>query len=165
MTKVLYLLYSNINIAIYSNKSLRISIIIKIFFYVSKQTQWFEFGGKCGPCGDKYDDPHPQDNENTGKFGRGLVSAQYTAGSVINVTVLLTANHMGEFTYSLCVLRNESLPETDDDCFQSLRFADGANAYAVSSTDYNILNKIQLPPNLTCDRCVLRWHYTAGRAN
>jgi hypothetical protein len=61
--------------------------------------QWDYFGGKCGVCGDRYDDPHPQDNENTGKYGKGIIAKQYTSGSVIDIEVLLTTNHMGYFNF------------------------------------------------------------------
>lgn len=58
-----------------------------------------ENGGKCGLCGDDYTDPHPQDNENTGKYGLGILAAVYEAESVIDVQVRLTANHIGTFSY------------------------------------------------------------------
>ena len=67
------------------------------FFY--RQTQWDTFGGLCGVCGDQYDKPHPQDNENTGTYGVGIIAGQYTAGSVIDVNVVLTTNHMGHFQF------------------------------------------------------------------
>ncbi|RZC34660.1 Chitin bind 3 domain containing protein [Asbolus verrucosus] len=124
--------------------------------------QWGKFGGKCGPCGDRYDDPHPQNNENTGKFGRGVIVAQYTSGSIIDVHILLTANHLGYFKYSLCNLKDSKLPEYGESCFLTLKLANGSPKYAVSKSDTLIYNQVKLPNKLTCDRCVLRWHYTAG---
>lgn len=56
-------------------------------------------GVKCGLCGDDYTDPHPQANENTGIYGQGKIVGQYSAGQTIDVTVTLTANHKGTFTY------------------------------------------------------------------
>jgi hypothetical protein len=56
-------------------------------------------GGKCGVCGDVYTAPHPQPNENTGKYGQGIIAAEYSAGSVIDVEVLLTTNHKGQFSF------------------------------------------------------------------
>jgi hypothetical protein len=124
--------------------------------------QWGQFGGKCGPCGDVYSDPHPQDNENTGKYGQGIVVAEYTAGSEIDVQVLLTANHLGFFKYSLCVLKDPNAPELDENCFVPLTFSDGSAKYNVQQRDKQVYNKIKLPKTISCDRCVLRWHYTAG---
>jgi hypothetical protein len=51
------------------------------------------------PMPNNIDDPHPQDNENTGKYGKGIIAKQYTSGSVIDIEVLLTTNHMGYFNF------------------------------------------------------------------
>lgn len=61
--------------------------------------QWNSFGGKCGVCGDKYDAPHPQDNENTGKYGQGKVVRTYSKGDTASIDILLTTNHMGYFNF------------------------------------------------------------------
>lgn len=66
---------------------------------ISLQVQWSQYGGKCGVCGDKYGDPHPQNNENTGKYGQGIIAGVYESGSVINISIILTANHKGYFNY------------------------------------------------------------------
>jgi hypothetical protein len=63
------------------------------------KVQWEVFAGNCGVCGDRYDDPHPQDNENTGTYGRGIIAKEYRSGSVIDIEVLLTTNHMGHFHF------------------------------------------------------------------
>ena len=55
--------------------------------------------GNCGVCGDPYNSPHPQDNENTGKYGQGKVVRQYSSGSVIDVQVYLSGNHLGNFVF------------------------------------------------------------------
>ncbi|KAL3287260.1 hypothetical protein HHI36_001736 [Cryptolaemus montrouzieri] len=124
--------------------------------------QWNQFGGKCGVCGDPYDEAHPQDNENTGKYGKFGPVRNYTAGETINITILLTANHLGHFEYSICNLEDPSKPESGEKCFQPLVLADGSDRYDVSSTDHYVYNEVKLPNDLTCERCVLRWHYSAG---
>ncbi|KAG5872276.1 hypothetical protein JTB14_029938 [Gonioctena quinquepunctata] len=118
-------------------------------------------GGKCGVCGDVYTDPHPQNNENTGIYGVGMIGGTYQSGSVVNITILLTANHLGEFTYSLCELEDPNAPESGEECFKPLLFADGSGRYIVSDTDTFVYNLIQLP-EMTCERCVLRWTYRCG---
>ncbi|GJQ81048.1 hypothetical protein Trydic_g21857 [Trypoxylus dichotomus] len=123
-----------------------------------------ENNGNCGLCGDDYTSPHPQANENTGKYGLGKVVGQYSAGQIIDVSITLTANHRGEFLYSLCVLDNPNAPETGEDCFVPLKLADGSDRYMVSSGENNIVNRVALPATLTCERCVLRWHYKAGNS-
>ncbi|RZB40767.1 Chitin bind 3 domain containing protein [Asbolus verrucosus] len=127
------------------------------------ETQWNKNGGKCGTCGDNWASPVPRSNENTGKFGNGLVSKTYLSGSAIDVSVKLTVNHLGTFSYSLCVLKNPTKPETED-CFVDLKLADGSSVYTVNANDSTISNKVQLPSGLTCKHCVLRWHYKCGNS-
>ncbi|KAJ8924205.1 hypothetical protein NQ315_006996 [Exocentrus adspersus] len=133
--------------------------------YCGGYDEYVATGEKCGVCGDAYNAPHPQDNENTGKYGIGVVTKTYQAGSVIDVQSKLTSNHQGTIYYSLCVLQNPNAPESGEDCFQPLKLADGSDYYTIPPTDFNpreLSNKVQLPAGLTCDRCVLRWHYRSG---
>ncbi|KAJ3649523.1 hypothetical protein Zmor_021263 [Zophobas morio] len=124
--------------------------------------QWNQMNGNCGVCGDPYNSPHPQDNENTGKYGQGKVVRQYSSGSVIDVQVYLSGNHLGNFVFSLCDLKNPNAPEPGEDCFQQLSLSNGEPQYNVSMGEVTINIKLKLPAGLTCERCVLRWHYTAG---
>ncbi|KAJ8926682.1 hypothetical protein NQ314_020925 [Rhamnusium bicolor] len=98
-------------------------------------------GGKCGVCGDSYTDPHPQDNENTGKYGTGIVTAKYESGSVIDVSVRLTSNHLGTFTYSVCVLEDPNAPEPGEHCFIPISLEDGSSKYKVSKDEIDIVNE------------------------
>ncbi|KAL3287258.1 hypothetical protein HHI36_001735 [Cryptolaemus montrouzieri] len=124
--------------------------------------QWSTFQGKCGVCGDCYDRPHPQDNENTGKYGRGIVARSYQAGTTIPIEIDLTTNHLGYFEYSICVLEDPNAPESGEDCFKPIKLGDGSSQYNVSATENIINHTVILPAGLICDRCVLRWHYNAG---
>ncbi|RZC34815.1 Chitin bind 3 domain containing protein, partial [Asbolus verrucosus] len=130
-------------------------------FCGGRAVQWDTFNGLCGVCGDRYDDPHPQANENTGKYGRGLVVRTYESGSTIDVTIDITVNHVGFFKYSLCVLDDANAPEPGEECFHDLILGDGAAQYNVDAADTFVTNSVILPYDLKCDRCVLRWHYTA----
>ncbi|XP_018560921.1 uncharacterized protein LOC108903286 [Anoplophora glabripennis] len=130
--------------------------------YCGGLTKQTENGGKCGVCGDAYTDPHPQDNENTGKYGEGIIVAIYEPESVIDVQIKLTANHIGTFTYSLCVLEDPDGPESGEDCFMPLVLEDGSTYYNVTKEEFDIANRVQLPSGITCERCVLRWHYRTG---
>ncbi|XP_044264511.1 uncharacterized protein LOC123011226 isoform X1 [Tribolium madens] len=133
------------------------------YFCGGVKVQYEQNGGKCGVCGDNYADPVPRSNENTGKFGNGVVSKTYKAGSVVTTSITLTANHLGSFTYSLCVLEDPTKPETED-CFVDLPLADGSSQHPVSADEYQITNQVQLPAGVICDRCVLRWHYKSGNS-
>ncbi|KAJ3649522.1 hypothetical protein Zmor_021262 [Zophobas morio] len=124
--------------------------------------QWNEMDGKCGLCGDPYSDPHPQDNENTGMYGQGKVVRQYSPGSVIDVQVYLSSNHLGNFVFSLCVLENPNAPEPSENCFQQLSLSNGEPQYNVTMGEVTINTKLKLPDGLTCERCVLRWHYNTA---
>ena len=37
-------------------------------------------GGKCGVCGDAYGDVEPRQHEDGGKYGKGIITAQYQSG-------------------------------------------------------------------------------------
>jgi hypothetical protein len=69
------------------------------------------FDGNWGVCGDGYNDTHPQHNENTGTYGRGIIAREYTFNGVIGAKFLLTKNHMGYVGLSLEVLERH-VPES-----------------------------------------------------
>ena len=73
--------------------------IWEIFIYLSIYFQRFKKnGGKCGTCGDPYDDPHPE-HEAGGRFATGSIVRYYPeATSHIPVTIDVTAHHKGKYT-------------------------------------------------------------------
>lgn len=124
--------------------------------------QWSNQAGKCGICGDPYQSSRPRMHELGGLIGgSGVIVANYNSGSTIEVTVKITANHLGKFLFDLCNLDNEAESE---ECFARnvLRTSDGKNEYVIGSAagDYKIF--VKLPDNLKCEHCVLRWQYIAG---
>ncbi|KAF7267309.1 hypothetical protein GWI33_019431 [Rhynchophorus ferrugineus] len=133
------------------------------FFCGGTHVQYVLNGGKCGPCGDNWSDPVPRSNENGGTYGNGLIFVNYTAGEVIPVTSILTANHLGSLHYSLCELTDPSQPETEE-CFKPLRLADGTASTQLNVRDYQVISLVKLPDDFACDRCVLRWHYRTGNS-
>ncbi|XP_071650091.1 uncharacterized protein [Temnothorax longispinosus] len=122
-------------------------------------------GGKCGECGDDYSLPRPRPNENGGIYGTGVIVQKYKAGSTIDVTVRLTASHLGHFEFHLCPLKSEKELETDV-CFNKypLPLANGSGyKYPIKihgSRDHSL--KLVLPKGVTCKQCVIRWHYRTG---
>ncbi|EZA61441.1 hypothetical protein DMN91_003949 [Ooceraea biroi] len=122
-------------------------------------------GGKCGECGDNYALPRPRSNENGGRYGTGVIVQKYKAGSTIDVTVRLTASHLGHFEFNLCPLKSKTDLETDE-CFNKypLPLADGSGYnYPITvygSKEYTV--RLNLPKGVTCDQCVIRWHYRTG---
>ncbi|KAG5678321.1 hypothetical protein PVAND_008006 [Polypedilum vanderplanki] len=124
--------------------------------------QWTTWKGKCGICGDPYQDPVPRRNEIGGIYGgTGVIVASYTKGSVIEVTVKITANHLGKFIFDLCNLDEQ---KESDECFEKYRLTtpDGRNEYPIGSSAGDYMVKLQLPKNLKCNHCVLRWTYICG---
>jgi hypothetical protein len=61
------------------------------------------------------------------------------------------------------VLEDPTQPEPGEECFHNLILADGSTQYNVSAKQEFIDNSVILPYDLKCERCVLRWHYTAGK--
>lgn len=123
--------------------------------------QWSVNGGKCGICGDPYQYATPRPHELGGSIGvNGVVVGSYNKNSTIEVTVRITANHLGKFLFDLCNLDYENESE---ECFARyrIRTSDGRDEYTIGSAvgDYKVLLKL---PNISCQHCVLRWQYIAG---
>lgn len=51
--------------------------------------QWNVNDGKCGVCGDAYDQPKPRRHEAGGEYGRGIISRHYFAGQVRSIKTIL----------------------------------------------------------------------------
>lgn len=121
--------------------------------------------GRCGLCGDNYADNTPRMHEFGGLYGLGDVVALYNAGSVIRIGVMITANHLGHFLFDLCNL--DKFSRESDACFAEnrLKLSNGASQFIVSSSRVGWFNTtLQLPTNIKCRRCVLRWTYITGTA-
>ncbi|XP_046402637.1 uncharacterized protein LOC124168442 [Ischnura elegans] len=132
--------------------------------------RWSQFGqngGRCGPCGDDFSMPRPRMNENTGVYGRGVVSKTFTSGQEITATVDLTANHKGWFEFRVCPLASKKDMETEE-CFSRfpLQLANGSGSRFIvpdyKPGQYQV--KLRLPSGLRCEQCVLRWEYRAGNS-
>jgi hypothetical protein len=124
--------------------------------------QWTTHSGKCGICGDPYQDATPRKHELGGKYGgSGVIVASYAKASTIEVVAKITANHLGKFTFDLCNLDVESESEA---CFakNKLKFADEKDEFKIGRLTGDYRLNLKLPQGLTCNHCVLRWQYTAG---
>ncbi|XP_052081951.1 uncharacterized protein LOC127719748 [Mytilus californianus] len=126
--------------------------------------QWSTNGGKCGICGDPYDQTQPRENEAGGKYATGIISAQYTVGQVIDISVEITANHKGWFEFRLCPNNDVKKPATHA-CLDKylLKLADGSGTRDHIDTSVGMRTKKWiLPSGLTCTQCVLQWKYHVG---
>jgi len=125
--------------------------------------QWDQNEGRCGICGDNWAD-EIREHEAPNRYANGIIAAEYQSGQEIDVTVDLTANHFGHFTFKLCPA--ESLEEDpEQDCFDAnvlTVLPDDEDRYNVTdSRTGDFVVKVQLP-DIECDRCILQWTYTAG---
>jgi len=84
---------------------------------VSVSVHWTTNGGKCGVCGDAWDQPAPRFHESGGFFANGLLGRRYTPGQIINVEIELTANHKGYFEMRLCPLDGDPTIVERQECF------------------------------------------------
>ena len=121
----------------------------------------------CGICGDAYDLSQPRPNEMGGDYGQGVISANLTQGQVLRVEVELTAYHQGFFQLRLCPHNRRDRPAAQTCLDQHLltMLAGGQRYYPAPPGPggrYNI--EYQLPPDLTCDLCVVQWRYVAGNS-
>ncbi|KAL1435226.1 hypothetical protein MTO96_011148 [Rhipicephalus appendiculatus] len=127
---------------------------------------WQQNGGKCGVCGDPWNQPTPRNNEAGGKYGKGIIVRRYKRGDVMKASVQLTANHRGYFEFRLCPVNDPKVAATDE-CMAKhpLTMADdpsGSTRYMVDprKRDFNL--RLKLPDDMTCSQCVLQWSYIAG---
>lgn len=90
---------------------------------------------------------------------RNFTPHRYKSGSIIDVSVRLTASHLGHFEFHLCPLKTTKELETDE-CFEQypLPLADGSGykfpIKVYRKTDYDI--SLILPNDVTCQQCVIR---------
>ncbi|XP_060076808.1 uncharacterized protein LOC132556412 [Ylistrum balloti] len=117
-------------------------------------------GGKCGLCGDAYDQPAPRDNEAGGKYAKGIITKHYTQDSTIDITVLITTNHLGYFEFRLCE-NNDVTKTITKDCLKHLLVNPntGETRHYIGSVKGDIVTRVQLPQGVTCSQCILQWRY------
>ncbi|CAG7710000.1 unnamed protein product [Allacma fusca] len=130
------------------------------------QHQWETQGGKCGICGDPFNEPSPRAHEGGGLYGKGIIAKTYKSGSKVNITINLTAAHLGYFELKLCPHNNPLVPATQE-CLDQypLQLVDGSGSRFVppNRAAHYVLH-VQLPQGVTCQQCVLQWHYNTGNS-
>lgn len=126
--------------------------------------QYHKNNGKCGICGDRWDDEPRQHEAPHGIFANGLITRRYKQGYIIPVVVDVTANHNGHFEFKLCPNDN-IFKDPSQECFDQfpLRTSEGYK-YPIFGSDgigYQQLY-VELPLTVTCEQCILQWTYVAG---
>ncbi|KAG0729547.1 hypothetical protein GWK47_030073 [Chionoecetes opilio] len=119
-------------------------------------------GGKCGVCGDGWEEnPRPHEAPG-GLYATGTLTRQYNQGQVITLTADITSNHRGYFEVRLCP---DPKVEATQDCLDKhpLMLADGSGfKYKISLYTGKHTIQLVLPPTVVCTHCVLQWRYVAG---
>ncbi len=69
---------------------------------------------------------------------------------------------MGHFEFDICSLDGQS--ETEN-CFQTINFTDQTSNLSLASGDVGYFDlELELPQDLICMHCVLRWTYVTGNS-
>lgn len=74
-------------------------------------------GGKCGVCGDPFDEAIKPHEAPGGVFATGTIVRRYTEGQIIPVTIQITAVHKGYYEFKLCP-NNNPMKDPTQDCFE-----------------------------------------------
>jgi len=128
-------------------------------------TQWAVNGGKCGLCGDAFNAEVKEHEAPGGKFATGTIVREYTMGQTIDVSVEVTANHRGSFTFRLC-----RAPSADQDpsqeCLDQHLLTTGSNGeqeWVLNSDSTGMYDlQVDLPQDYECQQCVLQWTWRAA---
>ena len=75
--------------------------------------------GRCGVCGDPYDEMIKPHEAPGGIFATGTIVRNYIQGQIIPVTIQITATHRGFYEFRLCPNNNPKKDPTQD-CFEKL---------------------------------------------
>ena len=59
-----------------------VRLIVSSGYGFSSQHQYDTQGGKCGICGDAYDEPQPRTHEIGGPYYKGIIVRNYAVGQV-----------------------------------------------------------------------------------
>lgn len=81
-----------------------------------RQRQWDVNKGKCGICGDPFDEAVKPHEAPGGLYATGTITATYVQGQTIPVTLQITANHKGFYEFRLCPNNNVQQDPTQE-CF------------------------------------------------
>lgn len=126
-------------------------------------------GGRCGICGDPWDE-YPRAHEAPGGiYATGIITKTYKQGSFIPVIIDITANHQGYFVFKLCA-NNDIFQDPKQACFDANPLWVGGGDPKFNQTRYPIndyvtglrMVYVRLPMKITCDQCILQWSYVAG---
>ncbi|EFX81690.1 hypothetical protein DAPPUDRAFT_317372 [Daphnia pulex] len=132
------------------------------------ERQWMVNGGKCGICGDAFDEAVKPHEAPGGIFATGTIVRRYTQGQTIPVKIEITAKHKGFYEFKLCP-NNNVLQDPTQACFDrfplsfiSVEGIISKRIFVDSVPQGTYAAEIMLPPKVTCSQCIIQWTYVTG---
>jgi len=121
--------------------------------------QWEVNGGRCGLCGDAWNAEVQEHEAPGGKYATGTIVREYTLGQTIDVSVEVTANHLGSFTFKLCRAPSAEQDPTQECLDQhQLTTSSGEKEWELPSNATGVYDlQVVLPQDYQCSQCVLQW--------
>jgi len=122
-------------------------------------TQWAVNDGKCGVCGDAWNAEVKEHEAPGGKFATGTIVREYTAGQSIDISVEVTANHRGSFTFRLCRAPSAE-QDPSQECLDQhlLTTSTGEQEWVLPSESNGMYDlQVELPQDYECKQCLLQW--------
>lgn len=112
-------------------------------------------GGRCTACGEDWSGP--REFSRGGPKYTGFIVRRYAQGQTIDVSVEVTANHLGWFEFSVCSLDGKS-GDADEACLSRnlLRDRSGNSRFDIGSYVGHVTYQMVLPKGLSCKHCVLQ---------
>lgn len=102
------------------------------------QRQWIVNKGKCGLCGDAFDEPIKPHEAPGGIFATGTIVRNYMEGQIIPIKIEITAVHKGYYEFKICP-NNNVKQDPNQECFERLKSQDFSkkifNSYRFYSLD------------------------------
>ena len=129
-------------------------------------TQWAVNGGKCGVCGDAWDAEVKEHEAPGGKFATGTIVREYTAGQTIDISVEVTANHRGSFTFRLCRAPSAE-QDPSQECLDQhlLTTSTGEQEWVLPSESNGMYDlQVELPQDYECTQCLLQWTWRVANS-
>jgi hypothetical protein len=133
-----------------------------------------ENDGRCGVCGDAWDDEQPRPNEAGGMYARGIIGRTYSTDKrFIDTVVQVTSSMSGYFEFNICP--NDDVKQTvKAECLNQfpLRILskDRSTSYGrryspdIKAGQAGIVElSLEIPEGLECKQCVLRWRWHGGK--
>ena len=94
-------------------------MFLSFFYNETIQRQWLVNKGKCGICGDAFDERIKPHEAPGGIFATGTIVRTFRPGQVIPITLQLTAVHKGFYEFKLCP-NNNPRQDPSQECFDRL---------------------------------------------